>query len=228
MYLTALILGITGSLHCAGMCSPLAMAVTSKKSMGYKLLYNTGRIVSYGVLGAMAAQLGQFTSLSAYQTIFSIFLGVILLLMGFGAIAGISIPLITRGVTWITVKLKILFGKFLHHRNGASITILGMLNGLLPCGITSIALTYCLILPGATEGFLSMIIFGLGTWPVMIGFSWISGLVAGRFNISYQKSTMAAMIISGLLLIGHGTMGQYHLHQENLSVQEFGAINLCE
>ncbi len=227
-FITAFILGITGSLHCAGMCSPLAMAVTSRKSMLYKLLYNSGRIFSYGVLGTMAAQLGQFTALSSYQIIFSILLGVILLLMGFGAIAGISVPFVTRGVSWLTTRLKILFGRFLHDRNPGSVTVLGMLNGLLPCGMTSIALTYCLILPSAVDGFLAMIVFGLGTWPVMIGFSWISSIVTGRFAVSYQKATMMALIVSGILLIGHGTMGQYQLHQHDRAQTGLNEINLCE
>jgi sulfite exporter TauE/SafE len=51
---TAIVLGLAGSLHCAGMCSPLAMAVTARKPfMLHKVVYNTGRVLIYGLLGVV-------------------------------------------------------------------------------------------------------------------------------------------------------------------------------
>lgn len=65
---TAIVLGLAGSLHCAGMCSPLAMAVTARKPFVInKVIYNTGRIFTYGLLGVLAAVFGGLFSLTAYQ-----------------------------------------------------------------------------------------------------------------------------------------------------------------
>jgi sulfite exporter TauE/SafE len=73
---TAIVLGLAGSLHCAGMCSPLAMAVTAKKPFVInKVVYNSGRILIYGLLGALAAAFGSLFSLTAYQSVLSFLMG---------------------------------------------------------------------------------------------------------------------------------------------------------
>ncbi len=74
MLITALIMGFAGSLHCAGMCSPLVMAMTSMKrgALINKLIYNSGRILTYGFFGALVSSVGAILPLSKYQNLFSI------------------------------------------------------------------------------------------------------------------------------------------------------------
>lgn len=199
---TAIVLGLAGSLHCAGMCSPLAMAVTAKKPFVInKVIYNTGRIFTYGILGVLAAMFGGLFSLTAYQGVLSFTMGAIFLLMGVGAITGINIPYLSGGLNKLTLALKKLFGFWLQKKQASSIFIMGMLNGLLPCGLTYLALTYCFILPTAMDGFIFMLMFGLGTWPVMIGLSWLLGLGFTRLTQHYQRIAMFAFVAVGIWLM---------------------------
>src|SRR6516164_6373854 len=99
MFYTAIIMGLAGSLHCAGMCSPLAMALTRNKPfLLSSILYNSGRIFLYGLLGAMAAAFGSILHLSSYQQILSIILGVIFLLAGL-SLRSMRIPFFDKVIT---------------------------------------------------------------------------------------------------------------------------------
>lgn len=199
---TAIVLGLAGSLHCAGMCSPLAMAVTARKPFVInKVIYNTGRIFTYGLLGVLAAVFGGLFSLTAYQGVLSFTMGAVFLLMGVGAITGVNIPYLRGGLNKLTLALKKLFGFWLQKKQAGSIFVMGMLNGLLPCGLTYMALTYCFILPTATDGFIFMLMFGLGTWPVMIGLSWLMSLGFTRLTQHYQRIAMFAFAAVGIWLM---------------------------
>jgi uncharacterized protein len=202
MVLTALIMGLTGSLHCVGMCSPLAMAVGNMNPRAFlnRVIYNAGRIVTYGVLGLGIAGVGLALPISKFQNLVSVFLGIILLLAGTGLLK-INIPVLSSAMGKLTSTLKILFTRFLNRKNLGSVFLLGTLNGILPCGLVWIALTYSLTLQSALEGFSFMMIFGLGTLPVMLGFTSLITQFLKRFNFNFQNVTSAMLILSGLLLI---------------------------
>lgn len=202
---TALVMGLAGSLHCAGMCSPLAMAITTRKPfLQHKIIYNTGRIFTYALLGAMAAAFGSLFSLTSYQNILSFTIGGLFLLIGVGAISGINVPYFTAGISKFTSQLKGLFSFWLQKKNSLAVFVMGMLNGLLPCGLTYLAMTYCFILPAAQDGFVFMILFGLGTWPVMIGITWLMALGFRKVTLNYQKITTIVFILIGLWMVGRG------------------------
>jgi uncharacterized protein len=78
---------------------------------------------------------------------------------------------------------------------------MGMLNGLLPCGLTYMALTNCFILPTAVDGFVFMVWFGFGTWPVMIGLSWLVSLGFTRLTQHYHRFAMVAIAAVGIWLM---------------------------
>jgi uncharacterized protein len=199
---TALVLGLAGSLHCAGMCSPLAVAVTSRKPfLLHKVVYNIGRVFTYGLLGVVAAAFGSLFSLTAYQGVLSFLMGGVFLLMGIGAITGINIPVFTSAIHKLTSKLKQVFGFWLQQKKTHAVFVMGMLNGLLPCGLTYLALTYCFILPSATKGFMFMLLFGLGTWPVMVGFSWLMGLGFKSVTRYYNRLATISFVVVGIWLM---------------------------
>lgn len=212
---TAILMGLAGSLHCAGMCSPLAMAITSRKPfLQHKLVYNSGRIITYGLLGASAAAFGSLFSLTYYQTIISFGVGAIFLLLGMGAISGVNIPYLTVGLTRFTSYVKSLFGFWIQRKGIAAVFVMGMLNGLLPCGLTYLAMTYCFILPAAVDGFIFMLLFGLGTWPVMIGITWLMGIGFRKITLNYQKITTVVFILLGVWMVARGFMNPTaHQHQ---------------
>ena len=202
MVLTALIMGLTGSLHCVGMCSPLAMAVGNMNTRAFlnRVTYNAGRIVTYGLLGLGIAGVGLALPISKFQNLVSVLLGVILLLAGIGLLK-VNIPIFSRAIGTLTSTIKKLFTKFLNRKNFGSVFLLGTLNGILPCGLVWIALTYSLTLQSPLEGFSFMMLFGVGTLPVMLGFTSIITQLLKRFNFNFQHITSAMLILSGILLI---------------------------
>ncbi|MGB4974975.1 MAG: sulfite exporter TauE/SafE family protein [Cyclobacteriaceae bacterium] len=214
MYLTAILMGLAGGLHCVGMCGPLVLAATAKNPFaGSKLIYNLGRVLTYGLLGILAGSVGGLIQITPIQNVFAYVLGGLFLLMGFGAISGVHIPLLSSVIHRFTNWLKATFGNFLQGKK--NIFFLGMLNGLLPCGLTYLALTYCFTLDSFVEGFLFMVIFGLGTIPVMVGLLWLLGNVLNKLKISYRKVSMIVMIAIGSLVIGRALISHENHFEKN-------------
>ncbi len=202
IWLTAIVMGLAGSLHCLGMCSPLVMAATARKPfLLNKVLYNAGRVLVYGILGAFAAALGSQMITPSIQDYFSILIGILMLLIAMGIVNRISIPWFDNVINGYIRKLKSYFGEWLHSKNGSATFILGLLNGLLPCGLTYMAVAYCLILPAAMDGFFFMLLFGLGTWPVMVAMTWVVGLSFKKELFNYQRATASVFFVCGILLI---------------------------
>jgi sulfite exporter TauE/SafE len=199
---TALLMGLAGSLHCAGMCSPLAMAITGKKPWALnKVIYNTGRVVMYGLMGIVAASFGSMLNIGPYQSIVSMVVGAVFLFIGIGAISSVRIPYLTAWINRFSQWLKARFRFFLDKKSWLSVWMMGLLNGLMPCGLTYLALTYCFILPAGTDGFVFMIAFGMGTWPVMIGFTWLLNIGWGRLRVHYQKISTVIFLVVGIWLL---------------------------
>ncbi len=202
MLYAALLLGLAGSLHCAGMCSPLMWAVTARQPfLITKVIYNTGRITTYTLLGAAGAGLGTLFHFNQYQQILSIGLGGLLIALGLVGISGVSVPIISpllnKGTSWVKKQ----FGTYLGKGTLFSRFVLGVLNGLLPCGLTYLALTATFILPGVWDGMLYMLAFGLGTWPVMIGVGWLMQRLTFLHWVQQPRAYRWAFVMAGVLLM---------------------------
>ncbi|MBS1487219.1 MAG: sulfite exporter TauE/SafE family protein [Bacteroidetes bacterium] len=203
MLYTALIIGLAGSFHCIGMCSPLAMAVThhSSQVVQHRLLYHSGRIVTYGFLGALITSVGFALPLARYQNLLSLSLGVLLIVVGLANFSHIKIKFFSSWISQFTLMLKNIFSAFLQKKNDGSVFLLGIINGLLPCGLTLLALTYCVIMPTPAEGFLFMVLFGAGTLPALLGFTSAFRWVSERFRFHPLRMVKIFVVLSGCLLI---------------------------
>jgi uncharacterized protein len=228
MIWNALILGFAGSLHCLGMCSPLMMGVTNMSSKVFvaRLLYNSGRILSYGILGAIIASVGFAFPLAEYQNILSVVLGVALLVIAVTGLSNIRIPLVSKVLEKLSLILKKMFSKFLQRKSNASIFVLGTLNGLLPCGLSFLALTFCLTLARPVDGFNFMVLFGIGTLPVMLGFTSIFSWLINKFQLNRNRFTTGMLIFSGLLLIGRVFLP--HATHQHAFQSSIGDIVVCK
>ena len=226
MLITALVLGFAGSLHCLGMCSPLAMTITNlrKPYFGNRMVYNGGRILCYGILGALVGAFGSLLSFSGTQTTLTIVLGGVLILIGLTGLGQFRIPLITGGMHRLSLQIKRNFAGFLQRKTIFSMAVLGMLNGLLPCGLTYLALTYCLSLESFTQGFIFMLLFGLGTLPVMLGFTGLLQSIINRFNFNFRYLATATLITVGFLLITRSIS----LHHDHPVVPSSNEIVICK
>ncbi len=214
MIITAIALGLVGSLHCIGMCSPLAITVTNltKPAFINRVVYNFGRILSYGVLGIFASSFGTLFKFTGMQDALSLTLGCILIVAALAGGGQVKIPVVTRMLQRLTFLIKQGFSKFLAKKTFTSIALMGALNGLLPCGLTYVALTYCITLSTQVEGFVFMIIFGVGTLPAMLGLTSILQILINRFNFSFRKIATFTLVAVGLLLISRSIYQQHETH----------------
>jgi uncharacterized protein len=216
MWITAIILGFAGSLHCAGMCSPLVMAVTSmnKQVMLNKFIYNGGRVFTYALLGAAIAVFGSLINFSGFQLVLSLAIALTLIAMGLSGISGMHLPLITPLLFKFSAWVKTVFGQFLQRKSITGMWTMGMLNGILPCGLTYLALTYCLTLQTAWDGFQFMILFGAGTLPVMVGFTSLLRFFIQRFSLDLTKFSRVSFIVIGVVVLARLYFAQQHLIAE--------------
>lgn len=202
---TSLVLGLVGSLHCAGMCGPLALALpvagsTRRDFVLGRLLYNLGRILTYCLLGVFFGLVGQSLALAGFQKWVSLAAGTFIL---FGLVAtskvGLGLP-ITKSVMW----LKKSVGHLLQQRTFGSLFLLGMLNGLLPCGLVYVACAAAAATGSLSVGVLSMAAFGFGTLPVMLGLGLAGRRLQGAFQIRWQSLVPISLGVVGVLLVLRG------------------------
>jgi sulfite exporter TauE/SafE len=166
-----------------------------------RILYNGGRILTYGIMGALVGAFGAIAGLTGLQNILSVGLGLLLILFGVVGVSHLRIPFITPLVLIFSGRLKMLFGNQLKSKTKMSLLILGAINGLLPCGLTYFALTYCITLPNAQEGFVFMLTFGAGTLPAMLGLPSMLQAIASRTKVRIQRFSAVMMIALGALLL---------------------------
>ena len=203
--LAAFSLGFLGSLHCVGMCGPIAMALpVHGKGLGFRILgiylYNSGRILTYGALGAILGALGMGMKLAGYQQVLSITLGILLLL-------GLFLPKIlslnNSVLLTFNMKLKGWFASWMKQKSPQALFITGLLNGLLPCGLIYVALAGATSSGESIKGALFMAVFGLGTLPAMFSVSFISS-ISKRFRLYLSHTAPVLTFVMGVLLVVRG------------------------
>lgn len=187
------------------------------------MLYNGGRIISYGIQGVVAASVGFVFERTGLQGIFSVTLGVLLIIAGFAGMTNFNVPFISSGINRLTTFIKLRLGDFMKRKTKAALVVTGMLNGLLPCGLTYMALSYCVTITEPITGFMFMVIFGLGTLPVMLGFTSLVQKLMNYFNISFSKITTFSMVFVGLMLVSRTL---YSHHNDSHPVDKDG-ITVC-
>jgi|ERR1700752_3053378 len=208
-FLAAISLGFFGSFHCIGMCGPIALTIpVYTQGRFYKtasiLLYNSGRIFTYSLLGIFFGLVGQGFALAGLQQILSVALGVLILL-------AILLPQQIVLKYTITNTFFKLFGIIkskladrLTKKGFSSLLILGALNGLLPCGLVYMAIAASVASSSVLNAALFMAFFGLATVPLMFSISYFSNLVSIRFRSNIRKAVPYVTTIMALLLIVRG------------------------
>lgn len=202
---TAFLLGLVGSAHCAGMCGPLALALpatgnTRGTFLAGRVLYNAGRLVTYAALGAAFGLLGQTFALAGFQRWISLAAGLAILAGLFASSRfAVGLPAVSA-VGW----LKASFGKLLQQRSLASVFLIGLLNGFLPCGLVYAAAAGATATGHSLDGTLAMLTFGLGTVPMMLGFSLLGPRLHTAFRFRLQRLVSASLVIVGTLLLLRG------------------------
>ncbi len=205
----AFTVGLFGSLHCVGMCGPIAAALPySSNSKMYMvrniLLYNLGRILTYGFLGFLFGLLGLSFSLVGFQQFISVFIGALFLLAG---LFSFNLEKTLLKWTWtnriyffVKSRLSILLQKKSIH----PFFFIGLMNGLLPCGLVYVALAGA-ISSGSLEGGVGwMVAFGLGTVPLMLVAGFSGNLVSISLRNYFKKAYPIILLVFAILLIIRG------------------------
>ncbi len=210
MLYSAFLMGLVGSLHCVGMCGPIALALPVKDRQWSTLLlsrvlYNLGRIVTYALLGSILALLGLGLAASRLQQGFSIGIGIFLLLSLVFYKLRWKLPFMERALYQSNAWLKRRFSFFIHKKSWASYFFVGMINGLLPCGLVYLALAGALALGSAWEPVWYMMLFGAGTFPVMLLTTFGAPYLKKQLAWGFQKNMLpTATVIMALWFIVRG------------------------
>ena len=202
--LSAFILGIAGSLHCVFMCGPLMLILRSNKKLSllkYHLIYHSGRISMYALLGVFAGLIGEGFSLAGGHQILAILLGGLIILVGVSNLIQlyywkIKVPLLDKLTSWLIKKNTQI--------KTSSTFIKGMLNGLLPCGLVYVALAGAIVSNDFFEGLTYMVFFGIGTTPILL-FIVLFGPINQRLKrLPLQKILPWITIIFGIWILIRG------------------------
>lgn len=206
--LSGFMLGLMGSLHCVGMCGPIALSLPlGGKGTGGRLwssfLYNSGRVITYMVMGAVLGTIGYSFVLIGYQKWLSIGLGLIIL-MSFFFIkffpGKIRVGIAESFFKQVRKRVGVLFGK----QQWWAILFIGILNGLLPCGLVYLAIALSLSGSEPLQGAMLMGAFGLGTLPLMWAVSFFGSFMRFKQRVSMRKVLPVLTVVMGCLLILRG------------------------
>lgn len=200
----ALMLGLVGSLHCAGMCGPLVLAISAAgggtRRPAAMLAYHAGRLATYVMLGAVFGLLGRGIALAGMQRWLSLAAGAALLI----GLAASSRFAVSTPLYKVVATLKAAFAKLLTRRSFMSVTFLGGLNGLLPCGLVYAACVAAAATGSVTRGMASLLVFGLGTVPMMLTLSVIGRRIGFDASRRLQKLAPICAALVGALLVVRG------------------------
>ena len=207
--ITALTLGLLGSLHCVGMCGPIALALPVVSNSTWSRVrgiftYNFGRAFTYTILGIVFGLLGKTFIIAGYQQALSISLGVLILLVLLMPLFNSHSSKFTSVIFKPVVKLKSALGKLFAKKSYSSLFSIGVLNGLLPCGLvyTAVAGAIAVADPIKAAGFMAL--FGLGTIPAMLGLSLAGQKISMGLRNNFRKASMVFVSAMAVLLILRG------------------------
>jgi len=214
--LTIISIAFLGSFgHCIGMCGGIVVAYStikinpqsSKVSQSVAhLLYSFGRVLTYSVLGALFGALGGVVLFSnTANGILLIVAGVAMILAGLSLMGKIKfLTLIEHSFSSSTLYKKS-FRKILNSQSNVSFFLLGMLNGLLPCGFVFFFAITAASTADPLYGALVMAIFGMSTIPAMFGVGFLSSLAsATSFRNMMMSLSSVAVILYGTFTIYNG------------------------
>ena len=216
LYLSAFIMGLLGSTHCAGMCGGVVSALTigieptqrTQKISAYLLSYNSGRILSYMVAGAAIAAIGSLLSGMAggmvIRQAFILLSATLMILLGL-YLSGwwpSAILKIEQAGAVIWRRIEPLAKQWVPIRSISQALVAGLLWGWLPCGLVYTALLWSMSAESITQGALIMGSFGLGTLPALFGLGLLSGKLATYLQQNWVRRSAGIMV---------GTFGLYQL-----------------
>jgi sulfite exporter TauE/SafE len=204
---TALLLGLAGSFHCIGMCGPIALAVPLKATDTFSktisiLAYNLGRTITYSIMGAFFGLAGKSLVIAGWQQGLSIFIGILIII---GVILSyLNISWLSRFSVghWSFLSKKL--GVLLKQKSYSSNLFIGILNGLLPCGLVYAGIAGAIATGSPSKGALFMFMFGIGTSFLMFTLQFFKEYISTSVRNLMRKAVPIYLVIMATLLILRG------------------------
>ncbi len=209
MLWSALIFGLLGSFHCVGMCGPIAFMLPVDRSNSIRkvsqiFMYHFGRLLAYGLIGFFFGLVGKSLYIFGIQQQLSIAIGILM-------IAVVLIPVQTfnkynfsKPIYKAISKVKSALGSALKKKTADTFLTIGFLNGFLPCGLVYMAVFASMAMQNAVQGSLYMILFGLGTIPLMTTAIYLGKFLNTSIKQRIQKAIPVFVFLIGLLFILRG------------------------
>lgn len=208
MLASGFILGLFGSLHCVGMCGPIAFMLPVNRQNKWLQLwqissYHFGRLIAYATLGMLFGLLGKSFYFFGFQQQLSIIVGLIMIL----SILAPSLFRrfrIAKPIFRYTQKIQNRLGKELKKKRNNTFLTLGFLNGLLPCGLVYMAIFGALTMTTISHGILYMVLFGAGTIPLMTSVIYMAKFTNKIQRKKVRKLIPIAVVCMGVLFVLRG------------------------
>ncbi len=200
----AFLIGFLGSLHCVGMCGPIMLAFSGANPRNSGLLiYHSGRLFSYILIGFILGGIGSFVSILKVQQVGTLVLGLVILML-------YGVPMVRYRIERFYYNsrfyhyIRSIISKNLSLRRRTLLS--GVANGFFPCGLTYVAAAGSIAMGGFWQGSLFMLMFGLGTVPALFILQYSGNFLFKRFKTLIPRSLHVVALISGLLLVYRGAM----------------------
>jgi sulfite exporter TauE/SafE len=223
---SAILVGLLGSSHCIGMCGGIVSALNvgigsdlgrqPGRLFAYHLAYNSGRILSYLLVGLLAGALGgSLVRLGVNPAAGK------LLAAGFMIALGLYLANWWRGLALLErlgyrlwQHIRPLGEKLLPVRSLPQAALLGMLWGWLPCGLVYSAVAWSLTAGNARDGALLMLGFGIGTLPALLAAGNAMHYLQHWVRSARVRATAGVMIIALGIYTGYSALGTgtHHHH----------------
>lgn len=211
----AVSMGLVSSFHCMGMCGPIALALPVRAGNRWQrvagsVTYNAGRTLTYGLLGMIVGTIGTSLAWMGFLRYGSVAIGGLMLASVIWPAAvnrHLHLPALW---TQAAGRLKQRMTKALKKGNFSGILALGMLNGLIPCGLVYMALVSSVVTGSITGGGMFMLLFGAGTIPAMAGIGLAGQLLTPALRIRFRKITPVLVAVAGIWLIARGIVAPNH------------------
>jgi sulfite exporter TauE/SafE len=209
MLYSAFIFGLISSFHCVGMCGPIAMMLpvdrtNETKKVTQIITYHIGKLIAYGILGLVFGILGRSFYLAGMQQQLSIIVGILMIMVAVIPEKVFAKYNFSKPVYRLITKVKSSLGQQFKSKSYKSLFTIGLLNGFLPCGMVYVALFGAIAMQNVTLGIGYMLLFGLGTIPMMVAVVYASGLISFSLRGTIQKAIPLVAVIIGMLFIVRG------------------------
>ena len=202
-YALAFLAGLLGGAHCLGMCSGFVLVAGGPRAW----LFHAGRVAGYAVLGALAGLAGAALDLggaaAGLHRLRFLVSGALLLAFGLAFLGLVSRRWLEPGVGGVAALLA----RARRASGPAFPVLLGLPIGLLPCGLLYPMYAAAAGTGSASSGATLLLVFGLGTVPLLATFSFALERVAQRARQNLVRAAGIAMLALGSLLVWRGWAG---------------------